>query len=766
MPRPIAASSGSQAEQANRKGTGAALRSRTGAPADSVERLRLRVDMVEAENRMLRLKSEQDKAHLAAGQMLARDLAIVNGSTSSPTHNLGSSSGPSGSDVSLVEQQLKVARDTLERERAAAKETIVNLENEIRGLKTSSTGEGSPSSNGTKQGAYMDISDVSVAFNSLPDSNKLESKILELQSMLDHAKESHVQDTLASENAYSQLRQTLEDKNSTIASMKAQISGKGEETSALKLRIEAITAELDSTTRLYQGMLKAEDVGSSANEGSSNPAIESALSEQVDRLHTEVASAKSAKAELVTGKQALSATGDDLSRSQGLLKDAQSMPLDYENLHGLAVEYHVYMHRLARLIGERGGEHGDSVRLALDGMPVEFDKSKVSLEAISQLFSRAIICLNQLLDNADSATKQIEAAADEIRSKDTHISVLDMEILDLKRQLAQSPSETLADFDDHDSAPQQYQYLQSRIEELESMNEELSLHRDGLIRERAQFNEQFNMLEAESNRLVEDIDRLTAQNKKLSEDLRVTSLQNSTVSLDMASLESKLSGEPPAANLSAMSVEWNADTDNNTTAAIDDLRRKYELEISALKSSLVEMELRKNREIKKLEDDVATAEMVAEDKVFNEYDLNRKIVELTDEVDRLQRKNQRSSSSEPAANGVPTTQTDGDHATFNGSNIAKSPPPASDSFQFSGVSASSAVHEASNSVVELIDDESMYCDICDSPGHVFSDCPQMTAPSNIFKQRVSIDSSRPYCDNCEEFGEHWTDDCPHGDEMF
>ncbi|KAJ1884607.1 hypothetical protein LPJ81_007057, partial [Coemansia sp. IMI 209127] len=54
MQRPTAASSVRPTEQANGRSTSVAQRSRTGAPADSMERLRLRVDMVEAENRMLR----------------------------------------------------------------------------------------------------------------------------------------------------------------------------------------------------------------------------------------------------------------------------------------------------------------------------------------------------------------------------------------------------------------------------------------------------------------------------------------------------------------------------------------------------------------------------------------------------------------------------------------------------------------------------------------------------------------------------------------
>ncbi|KAJ1807995.1 hypothetical protein LPJ75_004676, partial [Coemansia sp. RSA 2598] len=60
------------------KAPGTGPRAKASNSADPTDRLRLRIDMLEAENRVLRLKNEQDKAHLAASQMLARDLVGTN----------------------------------------------------------------------------------------------------------------------------------------------------------------------------------------------------------------------------------------------------------------------------------------------------------------------------------------------------------------------------------------------------------------------------------------------------------------------------------------------------------------------------------------------------------------------------------------------------------------------------------------------------------------------------------------------------------------
>ncbi|KAJ2853881.1 hypothetical protein GGI22_004697, partial [Coemansia erecta] len=718
MQRPTAASSARPTEQANGKGTSGAQRSRTGAPTDSMERLRLRVDMVEAENRMLRLKNEQDKAHLAAGQMLARDLAIVNGSSTTPqTHILGSPSGLGGSAISLAEKQLKEVRDTLERERTVAKETIESLEHEVRSLKLGSTNKGFPSggsssgSEETKQNTAVDTRDACVAFNSLPDPSELESKVSEMQSVLKQAKESHAKDILASEMAYSQLYRTLEDKNAMTESMEAQLSSKVEETSALSTRVETLTAELDKCTRLYQDLLqtKGEDRGCDGQD------TVSALNGQIERFQLQITSANDARvelmAELENTKQALSVANEQLSRALCSLEEMQKKSLDFDSLRAFVEEYHSGMYRLARLCGEHGDGYG------LDDIPAEFNQASISLEAVSQLFSSANRCVNRLSDKAYSASNQIETMVNEVQSKDTRISTLETELLDLKRQLAQSPSETLADPDDHGSASQQHS-LQARIDELEGMNDELMEQCDSLIEERAMFNEHLKMLEAESNRLVDDIDQLTAQNQKLAEELRVTSMQNSTVSLDMAALDSKLRGDlqaassdnvgsaEPTADSGAASADRNADSDD--AEDLDSLRRKYDLEISVLQSRFAELELRKNNEIKKLQDDVISAENVAEDKLFKEMELSSKVSALTDQIDRLQREIQRSAG----ASGSTTNRksiSENDSGPINSKEKAVgSPLPTTDDSMSGG---SGIKHETIKYAAEPIDDALLYCDI-------------------------------------------------------
>ncbi|KAJ2656967.1 hypothetical protein GGH99_007090, partial [Coemansia sp. RSA 1285] len=337
MHRPTATLSGRLAEQSNGRVSGAAPKSRTGAPADSVDRLRLRVDMLEAENRVLRLKNEQDKAHLAAGQMLARDLAIVNGSTS--PQGKGVSLSPNSSDISMAEQHLKEAHDTLERECAAAKETIQGLEN----------------------------------------------------------------------------------RDSMIRTLEAQLSNKVEETSALNARIGDASEELEKVTQLYRQLLGKGDVENSS-EKSTNDGDVTSLNGQIERLQHELATSENAKMELIAElddtKQMLSTARDQVDSAQCILDDTKMRLVDRDDMHAMVETYHGSMLQIARLLGGCPDEYGELVKQTLDGIPSKFDEAAVSQEV------------------------------------DARISVLETEVSDLKRQLAQSPSETLAESDDHVSSSQ------------------------------------------------------------------------------------------------------------------------------------------------------------------------------------------------------------------------------------------------------------------------------------------------------------------------
>ncbi|KAJ2769160.1 hypothetical protein IWQ56_002662, partial [Coemansia nantahalensis] len=264
-------------------------------------------------------------------------------------------------------------------------------------------------------------------------------------------------------------------------------------------------------------------------------------------------------------------------------------------------------------------------------------------------------------------------------------------------------AEAVAGDQDGPLDPCQKAVMQAHIEELEAANVRIAEGRDEL---EERYNELVNYvhgLESVCEGLETDVDLLRNANRRLADDLSTASLQNSAVSLDIGAPDSQLSGD-------------HAPLDAGTQPRAD----------TELAQRPSESERRKDGDIKRLQDEIGSLENLLEDKIFAESELNDRIAALTGEVDRLQRELVRARG----AGGA-------------------------------GTAASADALRAA------VADEHTYCDICDSRAHGIADCPELaTRPESLFKQDVPVDLSRPYCDNCESFGGHWTDECPHGDDVF
>ncbi|OBZ83358.1 hypothetical protein A0J61_08590 [Choanephora cucurbitarum] len=51
---------------------------------------------------------------------------------------------------------------------------------------------------------------------------------------------------------------------------------------------------------------------------------------------------------------------------------------------------------------------------------------------------------------------------------------------------------------------------------------------------------------------------------------------------------------------------------------------------------------------------------------------------------------------------------------------------------------------------------SKYCELCESDGHTIMEC----------KSELSLSESKLFCENCDDFGDHVTEECPNQDETF
>ncbi|KAJ2064109.1 hypothetical protein GGH13_006206 [Coemansia sp. S155-1] len=675
--------------------------------ADPAERLRLRIDMLEAENRVLRLKGEQDKAHLAASHMLARDLATVNGTVSpqlrggvegalrASPHNSGMHAAMPDAivDPTGINRQLGEARDLLERERQESKSQIALLVAQIGELKLHSDSTASKGADVESDGACVD--------DEAQSSIRKSAGVAELEAKLDMAAQAHEKELLAAKELQAELVQELDMRTAANKALLADLEARTGEAASLSQRLKQADAERLRANQMFKDLVEEHE--QKADDSSEKTELVSRLGSQVEKLRQEFLESEEQRLNLASGLEVaqdrLSASETKLSATLAGVAQLEERSDGYDAQCALLSLYHSHMCQAVELIQKHASRTG--VVIADDLLPATY-----STEAVSELHSKLQDAVALLADTARADIQLLpDSAADRI-SVDTD--------------------------------------LKARIEELEETNERLAKDRDQIALQQTLVNDYLEKLESECNRLVEDIEQLTSENQKLSEDLRMASLQNSTISLDMGALDAKLMGDhvengvtqpSPASHVQ----DGHGDGDDSATS----LQNRHAKELAAVQNQLAEIQQRKDKEIKRLQDELGSLEDLVEDKIFSESELNDKITSLTGEVERLRRDLQRVQGS---SGSIATATNDRKGAD------SKPTGPA--------VNRMPRTEEAS-------DDEPTCCDICDARTHETACCPQLQAtPSALFKQEVAIDSSRPYCDNCEAFAGHWTDECPHGDEMF
>ncbi|KAJ2754617.1 hypothetical protein GGI19_002271 [Coemansia pectinata] len=673
---------------------------------DPAERLRLRIDMLEAENRVLRLKGEQDKAHLAASHMLARDLATVNGTVSpqlrggiegaprASPHNSGMSAAmPEATDPNGISRQLGEARDQLERERQESKSQIALLVAQIGELKLHCDSTSSKGANVESEGACVDEA---------LDATRASAGVAEFEAKLDVATQAHAKELLAAKELQAELVQELDIRTAANKALLADLEAKTGEAASLSQRLKQADAERLRANQMFKDLVEEHE--QKADDSSEKSELVSKLGSQVEKLRQEFLESEEQRLNLASGLEVaqgrLSASETKLAATLAGVAQLEERSDGYDDKCALLSLYHSHMCQAVELAQQHASRAG--VVVADEHLPVAY-----STEAVSELHSKFQAAVVLLADTARADSQILPDSTADRGSVDTN--------------------------------------LKARIEELEEFNDRLAKERDQITLQQTLVNDYLEKLESECNRLVEDIEQLTSENQKLSEDLRMASLQNSTISLDMGALDAKLAGEHAESggaqpNSASHVRDSPGDGDDDDSAS---LQNRHARELAAVQDQLAEIQQRKDKEIKRLQDELGSLEDLVEDKIFSESELNDKITSLTGEVERLRRDLQRAQGSSGA---VTTAISDRKGAD------SKPTGPAANRM--------ARTEEAS-------DDEPTYCDICDARTHETACCPQLQATSStIFKQDVAIDSSRPYCDNCEAFAGHWTDECPHGDEMF
>lgn len=621
---------------------------------DTLERLRTRIDLLEAENRVLRLKGEQDKAHLEASHMLARDLAVTknhNGvsASSSESRNSASVASSKMADTNTL-AQLEDAHKQIELERQQNQKKVVELVKQISQLKLSS-----PNAEGQQQ--------------------QLHHKITELESELEDAAKQHNHDMLAAQETQAKLEHDLANRSTELQSLQNELVRKDEELSAGQGQLDRVSLELSRTTQLHKELLDDYEQATEATQSTSSQ------TSQIEKLHRSLS--ESEEQRLLLDKN-LDSLRDQLLAAQSESARAESKLVEVEEQHTIINQYQASLCQIATLVDN--GSDGENTPLLL-----KLDSAEDVAEASQQLQQS----IKQSVDNHNKL----------LRANDERIDSLEEELSHARDDVSDDTK------------------LRSQIEELQRKNKELTEERDRLLQDQIAIRDYIDQLEMEVKRLVDDIEQLNLENNTLAEELKLASMHNSTTSLDINALDSKLAGET---SLPAKDGDAAGDEDSREVAA---LRENHVREISALNAKVADIQRQKDRDVKELQDELSYLENMVEDRTFDQFDEHdTTISSLKEENEQLRRQlKQQQTNVEPVKPSSTTSA------------------------------------EASSKDNKPV----VCCEICDSTDHSITECPEIKATSStIFKQESSIDSSRPYCDNCESFSSHWTEECPHGDEMF
>ncbi|KAG0365396.1 CAP-GLY domain-containing linker protein 1 [Gamsiella multidivaricata] len=341
--------------------------------------------------------------------------------------------------------------------------------------------------------------------------------------------------------------------------------------------------------------------------------------------------------------------------------------------------------------------------------------------------------------------------------------------------------------------------LKQMVHELTAENAVVASDNKKLMQEHDILMEAHKHVETECLKLMDEVERLH------SESLAVTSIGESEVAekggLDMIHIETGakaplIGQEELKAALSNVSV-LTKDTSilapsekqsgQNQSASVirlesllkdkqtmlDRLTQAHSLEMRDLRQRYVDLDRAKAYEIGQLNKELTDLESLIESKIFHEADLEEEVQMKQKEIDRLQLeiadlKSQLASVSNGTHGSLVDLPSNGLSSDWR-PNSSNAPHVGSRVVAKSPLSNERTRTEADGT------DKALFCEICEVEGHDLIGCvavfgsgksaggftPSVPATSAPSYSEADLEDERPYCDNCEEFGQHYTDECPN-----
>ncbi|KAF9173976.1 Kinesin protein 1B [Mortierella sp. AD011] len=320
------------------------------------------------------------------------------------------------------------------------------------------------------------------------------------------------------------------------------------------------------------------------------------------------------------------------------------------------------------------------------------------------------------------------------------------------------------------SEPNRYKELEEEIAHLKKMvhdltrenvavgseNKKLMLEHDNLM-------EAHKHVETECLKLMDEVERLH------SESLAAASLVAETEAIAQARVNADATSDASASQ--SQSVIRLEGLLKEKQALLDRLTQNHASEMRDLRQRYVELDRTKAYEIAQLNKELTELESLIESKIFHEADLEEDVQVKQKLIDRLQHEisdlksqlsrggtsNGVNGSAYPVPTGRSAFKPTGSSLRSEYQTSPTSPVVQKATANYStGTSRSSGPQE---------DSQALFCEICEIEGHDIISCTAVFGSKNIPKSNAPVyadmEDDRPYCENCEEYGSHYTDECPN-----
>ncbi|KAG0219888.1 Kinesin protein 1B [Mortierella sp. NVP41] len=401
--------------------------------------------------------------------------------------------------------------------------------------------------------------------------------------------------------------------------------------------------------------------------------------------------------------------------------------------------------------------------------------------------------------SADHAT-QLETSRAEISALEEEREQLLVKVSELEAALALSASAPRATASGTEGSEavlnrteleEEIAGLKQMVHELTAENASVASDNKKLMQEHDILMEAHKHVETECLKLMDEVERLHSESLAATEtdgaekdelDVIQQGTEIKTAIIGQSELKAALnnvtvltkdtailsSAEKPGQNQSASVIRLE-NLLKDKQAMLDRLTQAHALEMRDLRQRYVDLDRSKAWELSQLNKELTELESLIESKIFHEADLEEEVQLKQKQIDRLQSevadlKSQLaklSNGTHGSAADLPPNGMSSDRYAYTSNSVLPN-----------GLSRTSAGVERMRTVTSSTDQTTLFCEICEVEGHdiiscaaVFGGAKSATPKSAVYSapgyDDAEHDDDRPYCENCEEFGLHYTDECPN-----